>query len=167
MIKAIVYLAVALSAFGIYMGVIQVTFHADKLGTISAITQGIGSWQDASAKAQYYGIIGKRNAELYFASSIDKKFTLDIAYVQADAKNLGKALDAKAGVNVVVLKATMLTNSVMRAKDEMKNVSKDQLAKTQTDALKAFADAQIQLDRLKGMADSYKKAQVQLDKLSQ
>lgn len=166
MIKAIVYLIVALSAIGIYMGVIEVKFHGEKLGNISAITQGIGSWQDVVAQAEYYGILGKRTAERYFASSADAKFNLDITYVKADTKSLAKALDAHDGVKSIVLKATLLSDTLNKAKDEMKDVSKDGMAKIRDDALKGFADAQVQLDRLKAVAGTYKQAQDQLDKLS-
>lgn len=166
MIKGIVYLAVALSAIGIYMGALQVTFHPEKLGNISAITQGVGSWQDAVAKLQYYGILGKRSVERSFASSVDAKFSLDITYLKADASSLGKALDANAGVNIIVVKAKLLSDTLNRAKDEMKDVSKDGIAKNRDDALRAFADAQVQLDRLKAVANTYKQAQDQLEQLA-
>lgn len=166
MIKGIVYLIVAVSAIGIYLGVIEVKFHPDKLGNLSTITQGVGSWQDVVAKAEYYGTIGKRTAERYFASSADAKFTLDIAYVREDANSLAKALDAHDGVNSIVLKATSLSDTLNRTKSEMKDVSKDGIAKVRDDALKVFADAQIQLNRLKAVSNTYKQAQDQLEKLS-
>ena len=166
MIKAIVYLVVALSALGIYMGAIQVTFHPEKLGNLSAITQGVGSWQDAVAKLQYYGTLGKRGVERYLASSADAKFSLDVTYVKADASSLAKALDANAGVNIIVVKAKLLSDTLNRTKNEMKDVSKDSIAKNRDDALKAFVDAQIQLDRLKAVANTYKQAQDQLEQLA-
>lgn len=148
------------------MGAIQVTFHTEKLGNLSVITRGIGSWQDVVAKAQYYGIVGKRSVERYFASSTDAKFNLDVTYVQASAKDLAKALDSNAGVNIVVVKAKLLSDTLKSTKDEMKDVSKDEIAKVRDSALKAFADAQVQLDRLKAVADKYKEAQVQLEQLT-
>ncbi len=163
----IVYIAVALAALGIYMGVIEVKFHVEKLGNISAITQGVGSWQDVLAKAQYYGTVWKRDAERHFASSPDAKFNLDITYLKTDTNNLAKALDAKAGINVIVTKSRLLSETVNRTKDEMKTVSKDEIAKVRDDALKALAQAQVQLDRLKGVANQYKQAQDQLEQIIQ
>jgi hypothetical protein len=166
MIKAIIYLAVALSALGIYMGVIQVNFHLEKLGNISSITHGIGNWQDAVAQGQYYGTVWKRTAELYFASSADAKFNLDVGYVSSDSENLKKALDAGSGVNIIVIKSKLLSDTLNRAKDEMKNVSKDGIAKVRDDALKAFASAQVQLDRLQAVANQYKDAQSKLEQIA-
>ena len=166
MIKLLIYAAFALVLLGTYMGAIEVKFHPEKLGNISAITQGVGSWQDALAKGQYYGTIWKRGIERYFASSADAKFNLDIAYVKNDTENLKKVLEANGGVNVIVIKAKLLSETLATAKDELKNVSEDGIAKVRDDALKVFAQAQIQLDRLKGVANQYKQAQDQLEQFA-
>ncbi len=161
----IVYMLVAVAALGIYMGVIQVTFHGEKLGNISAITQGIGSWQDALATAQYYGTVWKRSIERNFAGSADAKFNLDIGYVKTDTSNLAKSLDAKSDLHIIVTTSKLLSETLSRTKGEMKDVSKDLVTKESDDLVKTFTQAQIQLDRLKGVANQYKQAQDQLEQI--
>lgn len=165
MIKLLFWGAVALAALGAYMGVIQFTFHWDKLGNISSITQGVSNWQDAVSKADYYGVTWKRKVELYFAGSDDARFSLDVGYVSSDADALGKALDAKSDAGVIIPKAQLLTESLTRAKSESDKVSKDAMAKVRDQAVKAYASAQTQLDRLHTLSDQYKQYQTQLDNL--
>jgi hypothetical protein len=165
MIKMLLYIAVALSALGIYTGAIEVRIHAEKLSSISGLLHGVSSLEDVLAQGQYYGTVWKRQAELYFAGSVDAKFTLDVGYIKTDTAALKKALDANAKPNIVIVKSKLLKESVDRAKGELNSVSEKTIATLRSEYIQVFAEAQKQLERLNALSDKLKKYQTELESI--
>lgn len=167
MIKMLWWLAVVVSAIGIYLGAIQVTFHIEKLGNISSLLQGVSTWQDALAKGQYYVITWKRTAELYFASSSDAKLKLDVTYLTADTASLKTALDATASDSVIITKAQLLSDSLKRLKAQTSDASEKVLKETQAEVVKAIAGAEEQLARLQALSKKYEQYKEKINELSE
>lgn len=166
MIKILLYIAVALSVVGIYTGVIEVRIRMEKLPAISSLSRGVSSWEDASAQARYYGTRWKRQAELYFAGSIDAKFTLDVGYVKTDTATLKKALDANATPKSIIVKSKLLKESVDRARGALDSVSEKTIAKLRDEYVRVFAEAQKQMERLSALSEKFKQYQTELESIS-
>lgn len=166
MSKLLLIAIIALAAVGIFTGVIEVKINAEKLGSVPAtISQAVGNGNILS-QGEYYLTTWKRKAELTIANSNDKKFELNMKYVEQDTKKLKEALDAKKAPDAIILRSKLLGESVESAKKTIEDISDEAIGKLRDAWLKILASANVELGRLSGLADEYKKYQEKIKELA-
>jgi hypothetical protein len=165
MFKLLIFLLIVLGIVGIATGALQIRVDNEKLSKLPKTVQGFIGDQSVASNVQYYFTMWKRKAELAIAGSNEKKFDLDMKYVEIDTKNLKEALDATKNPSEIIMKSKLLTESIERAKQGLEDVSDEALTKVRDAWVKILAAADQELKRLPGVADEYKKFQEELSNI--
>ncbi len=166
MSKLFLWAIIGLAIAGIVTGTIEVKINPAKLGSFpTTIQQAVGDGSIVS-QAEYYFTTWKRKAETSIASSDDKKFELYVKYVEKDTTTLQEALDMKKGPETVILRSTLLQESLENAKKLSETISDEAIANSRDAWVRALANANQQLGRLTSVADEYKKYQEKIEKIA-
>ncbi len=166
MIKLVLFLVIALAIVGVFTGAIKIQLDNEKLSALPSTVQQFVTNQSVASNALYYLTAWKRKAELAIAGSAEKKFELDMKYVGVDTEKLKAALDANSNPADIIVKTKLLNESIARAKQGVEEISDEAIAKLRDGWLKLLAAADLELQRLSGLADEYKKFQTELEKLA-
>lgn len=166
MIKLVLAIVVALAVIGIFTGAIKIQLDNEKLSELPKTVLGFANNKSVASNFSYYFTAWKRKAELAIAGSTEKKFELDIKYVEIDTAKLKAALDANTNPAEILVKSKLLNESIVRAKQGAEEISDEAIARLRDSWLKILAAADLELQRLGGLADEYKKFQEELQKLA-
>ena len=166
MIKLVFFLVIALVAVGIFTGAIKIQVDSQKVSELPKTVLGFVNNQSVASNVTYYLTAWKRKAELAIAGSAEKKFELDMKYVEVDTGKLKAAIDANTNPADIIMKSKLLNEGIARAKKGVEEISDEAIARLRDPWLKILATADLELQRLGGLADEYKKFQEELTKLA-
>ncbi|OGY31493.1 MAG: hypothetical protein A3C02_00875 [Candidatus Andersenbacteria bacterium RIFCSPHIGHO2_02_FULL_45_11] len=166
MIKLVLFLIIALTVIGVFTGAIKIQLDNEKLSELPKTVGQFVTNQSVASNASYYFTTWKRKAELAIAGSAEKKFELDMKYVEADTAKLKAAIDANTNPADIIMKTKLLNEGIARAKQGVEEISDEAIARLRDSWLKILAAGDLELQRLGGLADEYKKFQEELTKLA-
>lgn len=136
-------------------GVVRVEFSPEKLSAVPGTVSNLVSDASFLTSAKNQAISWKRDGELYFADSAEKKMDLALQYTEADSKRLQEALDGNKEPQVLVPDAELLAESIERMREYAGQLSEEDLVAVQDRSRQIASTAGGVLGKLKDVQRDY------------
>jgi septal ring factor EnvC (AmiA/AmiB activator) len=167
MSKVLVLLILAALAALIAGGVIQVSFHPDKLSGLTATLSQLTQDQAALIKSKLLLIKAKRAAERLIIQDKEKRLEAAVLNVKEDADRLKNALTGDDRNPAQLLPyAELLLGSIKQVRTTAEEAPVDAVASLKQESTEAFAAAQEALGQLKDLHQEYEAINEEFNRLT-
>jgi hypothetical protein len=156
MSKIFLLLVIAAGAILIMNGVVEVSFHPDRLSSVSTSLTDVTKGGFAPERGKILLLRTNRSLQHLFIHDREKRLELAVANVSQDADRLSETIDkGVTDANVLMPQAEILLNSIEQVRKAAEEAPVDTVASLKQESAESFAKAQQALNKLQALRTEY------------